>query len=145
MGGTCGNQYCDSSNPKMRSPSPEELQQWVDSLNDGFDEVVDSLNTGKVQLIICEACGAWIAERWDEEEKRTVRWPVPLPFRFSLGDRLRVTLQGKRHGMVGVVKRRERSAKLLYPPPVPENYYWLLFKEGQNEEGYGEDHLEPAR
>ena len=57
---------------------------------------------------------------------------------------MRVTLEGKRFGMVGTIRRRGRLVKLLVPPPVPENYYWLVFEMGQVEEGYSEDNLDPV-
>jgi hypothetical protein len=63
-------------------------------------------------------------------------------FKFAVGERVKVWLQGKRVGMVGTIQRRQRLAKLVMPPPTPENYYWLKFEPEQPEEAFHEDHLE---
>ncbi|MBI5167534.1 MAG: hypothetical protein HY998_07325 [candidate division NC10 bacterium] len=55
---------------------------------------------------------------------------------------MKVTLAGKRFGTVGTIVRRGRLSKLPMPPPIPENYYWLIFETGQLEEGFNEASLE---
>lgn len=141
MGGRCGNPYCNSSDPEMRSPTTEELNRFKGSFN-SVDEIQGLLNSGQVRLLICTECGVWTAEKWDEKEKRTEPAWVPSPFRFDIGSRLKVTLEGKRYGMVGTLNRRDRLAKTIVPPPVPENYYWLVFEDNWKEEAYREDYLE---
>jgi len=140
----CMNLYCDDPNPEMRSPTPEELIMWLASLSGEVDEVRDLLGTGQVRLMICLACNSWTAETRDKEKRKTVRFVISSPFRFVPGERLRVILEGKRHGMVGTVALRTRLVRTIYPAPSPENYYWLTFEGSQNEEGFREEHLEPA-
>lgn len=142
MGVMCRNPYCDFPDSEVRSPSVEELLLWESQAD---EEVRDQLKKGEVTLMICDGCGTWTAERWNDKEKRIMRGYIPSPYHFDLGDRLNVILEGKTLGMVGQVTRRTRLVKTIDPPPVPENYYYLVFEDSQHDGNYGENHLEPIK
>jgi hypothetical protein len=63
-------------------------------------------------------------------------------FKFAVGERVKVCLPGKRFGQVGIIQGKQRLAKAVMPPPIPENYYWFKFEPGQPEEAFHEDNLE---
>lgn len=137
--GKCENPYCKFPDAKMRSPTEEELRLWESQAS---DEVRNQFNKGGVTLLICEGCGVWTAEMWNEEKQKTIRGCVPSPFRFNVGDRLKVILEGNSFCKIGTVIRRDRLVKALYPSPVPENYYSILLEKNKNESRFREDHLE---
>jgi len=123
----------------MRPPTEEELHWWK---REAVHEAPDQFNKAKVTLMICQGCGVWTVEI-QREEQEIERGCIPSPFRYQVGERLRLILKGESFGMIGTVKQRKRLAKLLYPPPVPENYYTVVLEGSQNEAMFREDHLEP--
>lgn len=135
----CENPYCVSPGADMRSPTEEELRLWE---SEASDEEKDQLKKGEITLSICEGYGAWTATRWDEKEQKSARGFLPSPFRYNVGDRMIVICEGNSFGLTGTVIRRVRLAKTVYPPPVPENYYAIVFEESQNEASFREDDLE---
>lgn len=72
-----------------------------------------------------------------------VQMVASSPFKFKVGEQVKVVLSGKHFGKVGRVQRRTRMAKTKMPPPVPENIYWIVFKKGGKESGFAEQNLEP--
>ena len=138
MDSRCENYYCDSPNPEMRLPKDQELEFWK---NEADEKDLELLDTGQVRLEICNACGTWIAEMFDQSEHTAKRPWIPSPFQFAEGDSLKVILKGKSFGMIGTVIRKGRLAKTIMPPPVPENFYWIVFEEGQREVAFSEKNL----
>jgi len=126
MSDKCRNPYCDSPNPIMRSPSSDELRLFKSELDMNNGNLLDK---GFVKLMVCEDCGVWTAALWDQEEQKYINGRICLPFQFDVGTKVRVTLRGKRFGIIGTVSRRMRWVKLVYPPPVPENLYWVLIEK----------------
>ncbi|HYA14046.1 MAG TPA: hypothetical protein VEF33_06870 [Syntrophales bacterium] len=100
------------------------------------------LDKGQIKLGICRDCGAWTAEVWDQSEQQYMRQWACTPFRFDVGARVRVKLKGKYNGMVGTVTQRKRVIKKGYPLSAPENYYFILFGEDQNQKDFKEENLE---
>jgi len=124
----------------MRSLTEDELNLWKSQAD---QEALDQLNKGKLTLMICQNCGIWTVEIRPKEQQEIKCACIPSPFRYQLGERLKVTLEGKTFGMIGIVNQQMRLAKTLQPPPVPENYYTIVLAVSQNEASFREDHLEP--
>lgn len=142
MGDKCRNPLCGSVKPKMHPPTSEEFCFFKSELD---VRNWDLLDKGQIKLMVCKECGAWTAEVWDQKElKYSCRWAC-TPFRFDVGVKVRVNLHGKYNGMVGTIARRTRMIKSVYPPPAPENCYFILFEENKNEEAFKEDNIEPYR
>ena len=136
MSNKCANPYSNSQRVRMRSPTKAELKRWKNQADKGM---VDLYNKGRAIITICQDCGKWSVEIQNE------RFGIPSPFRYELGDRVRITLKGKHYGMSGIIKDRKRFAKTIYPPPIPDNYYKIIF-EGERDEGwFHENHLEPIK
>lgn len=142
MSSKCVNPYCNFPDVEMRLPTEEELHSWKSQAD---QEALNQFKKGKITLMICQGCGVWTVEIPQDEEPEIKRCCIPSPFRYQVGERLRVILEGKTFGMIGTAKRRERQAKLVYPPPVPENYYTVVLEGIQNEVSFREDHLEPIK
>ena len=140
MSSKCANPYCNFQVAKMRSPTEGELHLWKSQTDQG---VLDQFSKGKLTLMICQDCGIWTVEIRPEEQREIKRACIPSPFHYHVGERLRVTLEGKSFGMTGIVKQRKLLTKALHPPPVPENYYTIVLAVSQNEASFREDYLEP--
>jgi len=65
------------------------------------------------------------------------------PYRFKIGDKLRVITKGECYGMTGIATRRFRLFKAISPVPAPESYYEVIFEDDLKKEAYKEDNLEP--
>ena len=124
MGVTCRNPYCGSVNPNMHSPSSEEYCLFKSELDVRNWDLFDK---GHIKLLVCKECGAWTAEVWDQKKLEYLRRWACTPFRFDVGVKVKATLLGKHFGMIGTVVTRTRIMKRVYPPPAPENYYFVLF------------------
>jgi len=81
----------------MRPPTREEMD-WV--RGDLDRESLDRLSRNEITLQVCIACGTWVTEAWGSQRNIMVRQFIASPFKFNVGDRLKV-LEGERHGMVG--------------------------------------------
>lgn len=136
----CINPYCTAVDPKLRPPTPEELLRWRAEAEEQHKGLMEGR---KLSLSVCVACGVWIVEV-EDQERGVTHVAIPPPFRFAVGERVRVVREGDHLGKVGTIQRRMRKAKLVMPPPVPENYYYLVFEMGQLEESYHEVSLERA-
>ena len=141
MAGNCANPYCPNPKGGMRLPTSEEIDQLRGELDQGS---LDRLNRNEITLQVCTTCGTWVAETWDSQRNRVVKRFTASPFKFDVGRRVKVTLEGEHHGMVGVITRRMRWAKNIMPPPPPENVYYIVFEDDSKEYGYGEANLSSA-
>lgn len=104
----CENPYCTAVDPEMRAPTAEELLRWEDEAREqDREQDIELLREGEVQILVCLVCGAWTAEMWDEGQGTVCACFAP-PFRFAVGDKVRVTLEGKRFGVAGTIQRRQR-------------------------------------
>jgi len=65
------------------------------------------------------------------------------PYRFKIGDKVRVITKGECYGMAGTITRRFRLFKAILPVLAPENYYEVIFEKDLKKEAYKEDNLEP--
>jgi hypothetical protein len=139
MGDECGNPFCGSVKPDMHSPTSEEFCFFKSELDVGNWELLEK---GQIKLTICRDCGAWTAEVWDREELKYLRRWTCAPFQFDVGVKVKVKLKGKYNGMVGTVIRRTRMIERVYPPPAPENYYFVLFEKNQCQKDFREENLE---
>jgi len=142
MASNCANPYCPSPKGGMRPPTSEEIGRFRGELDRGS---LDRLDRNEITLQVCATCGTWAAETWDSHRNAVVRQFVASPFRFNVEDRVKVTLEGKHHGLEGVVTRRTRWSKNIIPPPPPENVYFVVLEEDSTEHGYGEANLVGAR
>jgi len=141
MASICANPYCPSPGEEMRLPTYEEID-WVRGELDR--ESLERLNRNEITLQVCTTCGTWVAETWDSQRNTVVRQFIASPFKFKVGDRVKVTLEGEHHGMAGVITRRMRWAKTIMPPPPPDNVYYIVFEDDGKEYGYGEANLTSA-
>lgn len=97
---------------------------------------------GQIKLTICRDCGVWTAEVWDQKELKYLFWWACTPFRYDVGGKVGVKLQGNYNGLVGTIIRRTRMIKRVHPPPDPENYYFILFEKNQDQKDFREENLE---
>ena len=125
----------------MRLPTCEEIERVRGELD---RESLDRLNRNEIKLQVCTTCGTWVAETWDSQRNTVVRQFIASPFKFNVGDRVKVTFEGERYGMVGVVTRRMRWAKTIMPLPPPDNVYYIVFEDDSKEYGYEEANLTSA-
>ena len=130
MGDKCRNPYCASVNQNTYSPSSEEDCLFKSELDVGNWDLLDK---GRIKLVVCKDCGVWTADVWDNKEFKYVRKWACTPFRFDVGVKIRVTLRGRHFYHVGTIVRRTRMIKDVYPPPAPENYYYVLLEKGKSE------------
>jgi len=143
----CANPYCPDPKKGTRSPTRKEISRLRDELHNQplHDELrkdfLNMLDKKQVTVEICTVCGTWIAATWDSQQGRMTRQFIASPFRFNVGDRVRVALEGKHCGMVGIITRRTRLSKAITPPPPPDNVYYLVFKGDSQEYGYSEVNL----
>ena len=138
MASDCANPYCPSPKGGTRSPISEEIDRFRGEADRGS---LDRLDRNEITLQVCTTCGTWVAETWDNQRNTVVRQFIASPFRFNVGDPVKVTLKGKHRGMEGVIIRRTRWSKTIVPPPPPENVYFVVFGEDSTEHGYGEANL----
>ena len=153
----CLNPYCPNPTSGMRSPTAKEMScfrnELVEETNQCLKEadkpsdllkrlrdILAKLDKKEITLQICRICSTWVAEIYDSRAG-TNQQLIASPFKFNIGDQVKVTLEGKHYGKVGVVTRRMRWAKLIMPPPPPENIYYVLFGEDTMDYGYGEANL----
>jgi len=136
MASICANPYCPDPEKGVRPPTCEEMERVRGELD---RDSLDRLNRNEITLQVCVACGTWVAEAWDNHRNTLVRQFIASPFKFTVGDRVKV-LEGERHSMAGIVTRRMRWAKTMMPPPPPENVYFVVFDDS-TEHGYGEASL----
>jgi len=153
----CPNPYCPNPTGGTRLPTAEEtsrlrneleeqISQFVKEVNKRSElkkrllDILDKLDKKEIALQICRTCNTWIAEIYDSE-KGKIRQLIASPFKFNVGDQVKVTLEGEHCGMVGVVTRRMRWAKLIMPPPPSENVYYVVFEGNSKDYGYGEANL----
>lgn len=137
----CTNPYCSSPEKGMRLPTREEIDRFRSELD---RESLDRFNRNDITLQVCTTCGTWVAETWDSLHNIVVRKFIASPFKYNVGDRVEVTLEGEHYGMAGIVIRRMRCAKTIMPPPPPDNVYYIVFVDDSKEHGYGEANLTSA-
>ena len=138
MTSICANPYCPSPGGGMRPPTSKEMERFRDELDSGS---LDRLNGHQITLQVCTTCGTWVVETWDGGRNTVVRQFVATPFKFNVGDPVKVLLEDKHCGMMGTITRRIRLSKTIMPPPPPENVYYLVFKDDSQEYGYSEANL----
>jgi hypothetical protein len=68
-------------------PTCEEIERVKDEL-DG--ESLDRFNRNEITLQVCTTCGTWVAEAWDSQSNTMVRQFIASPFRFNVGDPVKV-------------------------------------------------------
>jgi hypothetical protein len=122
----------------MRTPTTEEIGRFRDELD---RRTLDRVDKNEIALQVCRTCGTWVAETWDNQRNTVVRQFLASPFRFNVGDRVKVLLGGKHCDIMGTITRRTRLSKTIMPPPPPENIYYLVFKDDSQEYGYSEANL----
>ncbi|MBN2515072.1 MAG: hypothetical protein JXC33_03460 [Deltaproteobacteria bacterium] len=66
------------------------------------------------------------------------------PYRYNVGDKVRVMLKGKYVKRVVTITRRFRVVTVTTPIPVYENYHEVIFEENGHVERTAENNLEPA-
>lgn len=64
------------------------------------------------------------------------------PYRYHVGDKVRVLIKGDFAGKVVTVKRRFRINTVMTPIPVYENYYEVIYEENGHVERTAECNLE---
>lgn len=66
------------------------------------------------------------------------------PYRFNIGDKVKIIGPGKYSGLVGIVKKRLRVDKTDTPVPVSENCYNIVLGNHSNTVRFTESSLEPV-
>lgn len=88
----------------MRSTTHEEISRLCDELRAQplrgglHKEFLDMLGKKQLSVEICTVCGTWVAEIWNRRQARMSRQFIVSPFRFNIGDLVRVTLEGEHYG-----------------------------------------------
>ena len=146
----CVNPYCLDPKSGTRLPSLKEINRLRNELSSQpfQDELgkklLNMLNKKQITIEICTVCNTWIAETWHTQQDRMTRQFIANPYKFNVGDRVKVTLEGEHYGVVGIIARRARLSKTIMPPPPPENIYYLVFEGNSQEHGYSEANLTPS-
>jgi len=152
----CPNPYCPNPRGGMRSATAEETGRFRNELEEMSQfikeadqrselekqllNILDKLDKREITFQICTSCSTWVAETYDSQQRKIQQF-VASPFKFNVGDLVKVTLEGEHCGMVGVVTRRMRWCKTIMPPPPPENIYYVVFEGDSMDYGYGEANL----